>query len=235
VYPHTHADASSPAPPLGAPAAHQPAHSKPPRRGAGYGGGEPVHYALTPSSPNVQTVRLRPCRFGHRIHLLRLGPGRYCSPRHRMPFNSIIAGQHCVSVTWRATFELGLPLGSRGERRARARAVRQERRESCDAAVQYPRAGRPHRLLIVYQCTPTHTPMPPPLPSRSVPRPLTNRHIRSPGGAERDTAGANRCTTRSHRQVPMCRQSDCGPAALAASAEGLADIARRVIAFHVTR
>ena len=30
------------------------------------------------------------------------GPASYCSPRHRMPFNSIKYGSTCVSMTWRA-------------------------------------------------------------------------------------------------------------------------------------
>jgi len=31
------------------------------------------------------------------------GSGRYCSPRHGMPWNSRNEGSKCVSVTWRAT------------------------------------------------------------------------------------------------------------------------------------
>jgi len=32
---------------------------------------------------------------------LAVGPDRYCSPRHRMTFNSRNEGSKCVSMTWR--------------------------------------------------------------------------------------------------------------------------------------
>jgi len=35
-------------------------------------------------------------------HDLRPGPARYCSPRHRKPFESRNEGSQCVSMTWRA-------------------------------------------------------------------------------------------------------------------------------------
>jgi len=38
------------------------------------------------------------------ISLVRsLGPGRHCSPRHRMPLNPPDEGSTCVSTTWQAT------------------------------------------------------------------------------------------------------------------------------------
>jgi len=50
------------------------------------------------------------------------GPGRYCSPRHRMPFNSRIEGAKCVSMTGRAMGSadiarhvIGTPFNSRHE------------------------------------------------------------------------------------------------------------------------
>ena len=33
---------------------------------------------------------------GHALQWLLVGPGRYCSPRHRLPFNSINEGSRCV-------------------------------------------------------------------------------------------------------------------------------------------
>ena len=41
-----------------------------------------------------------------------LGPGRYCSPRHRMPSNSRNEGSQCVSMTWRGIFACPWPAAA---------------------------------------------------------------------------------------------------------------------------
>jgi hypothetical protein len=51
-----------------------------------------------------------------------VGPGRYWSPHHRLPFKSGNKGSACVSLTWRAAsarpylFDTGEERGSRGAR-----------------------------------------------------------------------------------------------------------------------
>ena len=70
--------------------------------GSGQSGGSGGMGGLGP--PDGRDVYLDHCKLalmlligvGHALQWLLVGPGRYCSPRHRLPFNSMNEGSRCV-------------------------------------------------------------------------------------------------------------------------------------------